>query len=75
MGTPFNVFKVLIFFKSMSELEILFVSNPKEDVSEKTSKISMFQLVSLTQVVLGSNVATVYRYLYKNKSVAFIKNM
>ena len=59
----------------MSELAILFVSNPKEDVSEKTSKISMLQLVSLIQVILGSSVATVYRYLYKNKSVASIKNM
>ena len=38
MGTSFNVFKVLIFFKSKSELATLFVSNPKEDVSENTSK-------------------------------------
>ena len=74
MGTSFNVFKVLIFFKSISELAILFASNSKEDASDKTSKISILLLVSITQVIVGSSVATMYRYFYKNKSVASTKN-
>ena len=75
MATYFNAFKVLVFFKPMSELAILFVSIPKEDVSEKTSKISMPLLIRLIQFIGRSSVSNNYRYLYKNKSVVSIKNM